>query len=329
MAHLLDFMANGNAAMAYVGKTPWHGLGQELTAGASIDEWRVQAGLDWSVQRSPVFFHQNPEFSFGNIKYAKRHVLFRSDTHKELSVVSKDYKIHQPEEVLSFFDQIARIGGFQMETAGVLKDGERIWGLARVNDGTDIVDGDLTRPYLLLATSYDGTLATTARFTSVRVVCNNTLQMATVDDSDGIVRVSHNVRFDADKVRKELGIYVDSWERFQTEMRVMAKKQLSINEAEAFTAKLLGKRQAANPATGQKADITKNKNYIKIMELFKGDALGHEMVGNTAYGLMNAITEWTDHYRGRSVDTRLNAAWFGDGNALKLEAKEMLYDFAS
>lgn len=328
MAHELNFMANGNAAMAFVGPTPWHGLGQELTRGASIDEWRVQAGLNWRVERSPVFFHQNPDFGFGNIKYAKRHVLFRNDTQQELSVVSKDYKVHQPEDVLSFFDEIARIGGFQLETAGVLRHGERIWGLARVHDGHEIVDGDVSRPYLLMATSYDGTLATKAYFTSVRVVCNNTLQMSMADQKEGI-RVSHSVRFDSEKIRKDLGIYVDSWERFQHEMRVMAMKPMSVSDAESFTAKLLSKRQAPNPQTGIKADIRKNKSFQKIMSLFQGDALGADMAGQTAYGMLNAITEWTDHYKGRSVDTRLNAAWFGDGNAMKLEAKEMLREYAS
>tara|TARA_R110000850_G_C9986233_1_gene466511 strand:- start:3622 stop:4614 length:993 start_codon:yes stop_codon:yes gene_type:complete len=330
MAHLLDFMQNGNAAMAYVGAVPWHGLGQQLTAGASIDEWRVQAGLDWEVHRSPVFYHQNADFDFGNRKYAKRHVLFRSDTHTELSVVSKDYKIHQPEEVLSFFDEISRIGGFELETAGVLKNGEKIWGLAKVDDGVEVVDGDRTRPYLLLATSYDGTLATTARFTSIRVVCNNTLQLASADSSSqGIVKVPHSRSFDSEKLRKDLGIFKDSWERFQTEMRVLSRKKMSLHEAEAFTALLIGKRQTANPITGKKSDIKDNRNFQKIMELFKGDALGYDMVGQTAYGMLNAVTEWTDHYKGRSVDTRLNAAWFGDGNALKQEAKEILYDFAS
>lgn len=329
MAHLLDFMENGNAAMAYVGNVPWHGLGQQLQLGASIDEWRVQAGLDWKVERSPVFFHQNPDFQFGNLKYAKRHVLFRSDNLKELSVVSKDYKVHQPEEVLSFFDEISRIGGFQLETAGVLKDGERIWGLARVDEGIDIVDGDRTRPYLLLATSYDGTLATTARFTSIRVVCNNTLQLATTNNTDGIVRVSHNIKLDIEKLRKDLGIYKDSWERFQHEMALLSRKQMSVQEAEAFAVKLLSKRQTTNPKTGMKADVTKSRNFIQIMDMFKGKALGYDMVGRTAYGMLNSITEWTDHYRGRSIDTRLNSAWFGEGNTLKQEAKEILFDFSS
>lgn len=329
MAHLLDFMTDGAAAMAYVGNVPWHGLGQQLERGASIDEWRKQAGLDWRVERSPVFYHKNPDFPFGNTKFPKRHVLFRSDTQHELAVVSKDYRVHQPEEVLGFFDEISKIGGFELETAGVLKQGERIWGLARINDGEDIVDGDRTRPYLLLATSFDGTLATTARFTTIRVVCNNTLQMATEGISDGVVRIPHSRSFNSDQIRKELGIYVSAWERFQHEMRVLAKQKMSEAEAEAFTAMLLSKRQTPNPKTGKKADVRESRNFKQLMAMFKGDALGYDMVGRSALGMLNAITEWTDHYRGRTPDTRLNSAWFGDGNALKQEAKEVLYDFAS
>lgn len=95
-----------------------------------------------------------------------------------------------------------------METAGVLRDGEKIWGLAKVNDGVEIVDGDVIKPYLLLATSYDGSLATTARFTSIRVVCNNTLQMARADNKSGVVKVRHDSTFDSDAVRRQLGIFM-------------------------------------------------------------------------------------------------------------------------
>lgn len=144
-----------------------------------------------------------------------------------------------------------------METAGVLRDGEKIWGLAKVNDGVEIVDGDVIKPYLLLATSYDGSLATTARFTSIRVVCNNTLQMARADNKSGVVKVRHDSTFDSDAVRRQLGIFKDSWERFQTEMRTLAGKTLRFHEAEAFAAKLLSKRQTLN-AIGIKPDVTKS-----------------------------------------------------------------------
>jgi phage/plasmid-like protein (TIGR03299 family) len=327
MAHELNFMSNGQAAMAFVGQIPWHGLGQRLTEGASIDEWREQAGLNFEVLRSGVKFDQLDGNRSYLADYAQRHVLYRSDTKKALSVVSDGYQIHQPEDVLGFSRHRAKIGGFQLETAGVLRDGEKIWGLAKVNDGVEIVDGDVIKPYLLLATSYDGSLATTARFTSIRVVCNNTLQMARADNKSGVVKVRHDSTFDSDAVRRQLGIFKDSWERFQTEMRTLAGKTLRFHEAEAFAAKLLSKRQTLN-AIGIKPDVTKSPGYISIMELFKRGALGREMVGNTAYGMLNAVTEHVDHYRGRTVDSRIDAAWFGVGNNLKLEAKELLCEFA-
>ncbi len=174
MAHELDY-TTGRAGMAYVGATPWHGLGQKLTAGQSIDVWRVEAGLDYSVKRAPVTYEVGEDLS---MEMPGRDVLYRSDTGGALSVVSKDYRVVQPGEVLEFFEELANIGGFDLETAGSLSDGKRIWALAKVNDGAPVIGHDVVRPYVLLATSYDGTMATTAKMTAIRVVCNNTLTMS-------------------------------------------------------------------------------------------------------------------------------------------------------
>ena len=74
MAHEID-MTTGTAAMAYVGEMPWHGLGQELKAGASIDEWITAAGMDFDVIGTPVLFTTDDEvFAFDNQqKYNWRH----------------------------------------------------------------------------------------------------------------------------------------------------------------------------------------------------------------------------------------------------------------
>lgn len=165
MAHMID-NSTGMNAIAYVGETPWHELGQRMTAGASIEEWRKQAGLDWEIETSPVRFTAK-----GNeAVMPDRQVLYRSDTNAALSVVSTDYKIVQPSAVMDFFAQLSEIGGFELEVMGALSGGKRIWGLAKVGDGANVIGQDEVRPYILLATGYDGMMATNAKFTAIRVV---------------------------------------------------------------------------------------------------------------------------------------------------------------
>ena len=164
MTHLID-MSTGQAAMAYVGEAPWHKLGQRLTAGADLETWRCEAGLAYSVERTPVLFQRTGAGACDRIEAMEgRDVLYRSDTGAPLSVVSSSgYQVVQPGEVLDFFGRLAEAGGFELETAGALSQGRRVWGLAKVHDGAPVVAQDTVRPYLLLATSYDGTMATTAK----------------------------------------------------------------------------------------------------------------------------------------------------------------------
>ena len=354
MSHMID-ETTGRAAIAYVGEAPWHKLGQRLTAGAPIEVWRKEAGLDYSVIRTPVQFERIDFSAIGTTDGAvvptevmsmpERHVLYRSDTGAPLSVVSKDYKVVQPGEVLDFFGRLAEIGGFELETAGALSDGKRIWALAKVNDGAPIVGHDVVRPYVLLATSYDGTMATTAKFTAIRVVCNNTITMAvgafdpatglnrgsTEDDTEGravssMVRIPHSKVFNPDEVRMSLGIVNGVWERWLVNTRLMAEREMEIQEAHNFTYDLLASIQPKPVAGRPLPDVRKSKAFERIMGMFAGgDLIGNDVVGGyTRWKMLNCITEEVDHHRGKSDDTRMTSAWFGAGEGIKNRAYEML-----
>src|SRR3989339_1590711 len=179
--------------MAYVGETPWHGLGNQLPKNQPIEVWQKAAGMDFEIKQTEVLF--NAANGDGNLLNLRSNpdatVLYRSDTMDALSVVSKRYKVVQPKDVLGFYRDLVSVGGFELETAGILKGGKKLWALARTGQETYLKGNDQVKAYLLLATACDGTLATTAQFTSVRVVCNNTLQMA-VGESRGAVRVPNS-----------------------------------------------------------------------------------------------------------------------------------------
>jgi len=315
MAHMID-TTTGRAAIAYAGETPWHNLGQQLTPGASIETWTREAGLAYTVLESPVLY--KTEAASAPEVFKGRKVLHRSDTGGALAVVSDGYHVVQPAEVMGFFEKLVEIGGFQLETAGVLSHGKRVWGLARVNDGAEILGGDVVRPYVLLGTSYDGTMATVAKFTSVRVVCHNTITAAL--GSGESVRVLHSERFDADRVRQDLGIVADAWDRFLIQSRQLAGEPLSATDADMFVRSLL------EPYKSPGVPVSESRAYRRILELFNGKAIGSDIPGvvGTRWGMLNAVTELVDHERGRSDNTRIESAWFGTGAALKNRALELL-----
>ena len=324
MAHMID-ESTGRAAMAYTGALPWHGLGQALTPGASIETWTREAGLGYTVLESPVQYSTPASSELQ--RWPDRKVLHRSDTGAPLAVVSDGYRVVQPAEIMDFFRELVELGGFQLETAGALSDGRRVWALASVADAAPVVSRDLVKPYLLLGTSYDGTMATVAKFTAIRVVCNNTITAAVGGYGEkslgylkSAVRVLHSERFNAESVRLQLGIVANAWESFLVQSRQLAGQPMGGEAADAFVAELL------QPYHTSKLPINETRAYKRIIALFNGGAIGSELPGvaGTRWAMLNAVTELVDHERGRSNNNRIESAWFGAGAALKARAAELL-----
>jgi phage/plasmid-like protein (TIGR03299 family) len=320
MAHELTIRENGFAEMAFVGQTPWHGLGQKLEQDADMDAWKIAAGMDWTIEKSPVHF-DTPDMMTKD--FAGQNVLYRSDNHMPLSVVTDRYKPVQPHEVLEFFDALVKESGFRLHTAGTLFGGKRMWALAETGRFGEVSDGDGVGGFLLLSTSADRTLSTTARFTTVRVVCNNTLSMATADKSH-CVSFTHARKFDHDLMRAKLGKAVENFGAFMEMSKMLRKQSMNIPRAKQFvTNLLLNSDDWGNPESV--ANLEKSKGYKKILDLFDSEAKGIEMAGHTKWGMLNAVTEYFDHHiPTRTADARLNSTWFGAGDAIKQKAINLL-----
>ena len=272
--------------------------------------------MAWTLEQSPVWFNVS-EGGMHMRPYDEAKVLFRSDTREPLSVVSKRYQVVQPSEVLHFYNDLVAAGGFELETAGVLKGGRKLWALARTGQEAAVRGSDRVKAYLLLATSCDGTLCTTAQFTSVRVVCNNTLQLA-VGDRTGAVKVPHSTKFDPVVVKEALGLGLSAWDRFLANIKQLAQRPVSAIEAAQYFSAVL-EEQVLDPE-GKPA----SRAMQQVMALYSGAGMGALLPGarGTAWGLLNAVTEYVDHYRGtRSDETqRLKSMWLGSGDRIKKSA---------
>ncbi len=310
-------MAHHIEQMAYVGQEPWHGLGNKLSANQPIEVWQKQAGMDWHIKASSVQFMDTVDDTQSRlITFPQSKVLYRSDTRAPLSVVSQRYQVVQPREILEFYRDLTEVSGFRLETAGVLKGGKKVWALARTGHSATLQGNDVTNAYVLLATACDGTLSTTAQFTAVRVVCNNTLAVA-IDDSKGAVKVPHSTTFDANAVKRQLGISVSSWDTFMHRMKMLSERKVKHLEAEAFYRQLF--TDCRQDASGKPNEWAMSK----ALDLYNGRGRGAELGSSsgTALGLLNSVTEFVDHeQRARNTDYRLDSAWFGLGAGLKQKA---------
>lgn len=311
MAHLVD-------TMAYVGKTPWHGLGNKLENGLSLEQWREAAGMDWVIKDTAVRY-PTPD---GPRKMDDRVVLYRSDTNDALSVVSTKYQVVQPAEILEFFRDVTEAGHMQLDTAGVLDKGKKLWALARMD--YDISFGeDKLNNYLLLATACDGSMSTRAYYTSIRVVCNNTLQWSLQGAKNNGVSIPHSAAFNASAVQHDLGIdkIGDSVRAFGTEVEALINTDMSPTaQRDYFSAVITRTDLGAN-----RPDLTKYEaGMLTTLEALAANSPGAQLetAQGTAWGALNAVTHFTDFFQRASNDNnRFRASQFGNGAAMKSDAK--------
>lgn len=303
MAHELSVRKSGFVEMAYVGQTPWHGLGQSLTEGASIEEWKKQAGMDWSISQAKVQF-QSTKGALST--FDGNQVLFRSDTKQPLSIVSDDYKIVQPGEVLEFFKDLVGNAGMVLETAGVLFGGRRFWAMANTGRFGVVNKKDTIKGNLLLTTSCDGTLATNALFTSVRTVCNNTLRLALSSQNDGRVRVTHSSTFDPLKIKSQLGLMDQAWDTFMKQVNALSKIKMTDKAAGQFFYELFAdpEKDVADQS------FAVQRSVDELMNKFK-NGMGADMSYGTAWGAANAVTEYASHSGRGGADQKLWGSFYG------------------
>ena len=156
-------------SLFYVRETPWHGQGLRVEDAPSSEEAIRLAGLDWSVDQQPIYLADGTQIkdNYANV---------RSSDGKALGIVGSKYKIVQNTEAFAFTDEL--LGeGVKYETAGSLKEGKVIWLLAKMPEAFEVL-GDKVEPYLVFTNTHDGSGAVRVCMTPVRVVCNNTLNMA-------------------------------------------------------------------------------------------------------------------------------------------------------
>ena len=322
MSHEID-MSNGRANMAYAAGTakPWHGLGFTVQPDATIAEWQVAAGLAFEVLKGELLYRDEGGVLREAGKALNRAVLYRSDTHEPLSVMSKGrYKIHQPDEILGFIGEVSKAMGWPVNTAGSLYNGRKIWALCKLPHEFTLPGGDAVTGHLLAATSFDGSTGSEFRFVSERVVCANTLAMALGEDAKHRAVVYHDALIDPARVKADLGMADTVWASFIENAKRLAAIKLPRDKAVSILRSVYDDSPIESVATriSDEEFLADNETPRRILRLFDGAGIGSNLTSalGTGWGLVNAVTQDIDHF-GSNRNSRLNSAWFGPGAARK------------
>jgi phage/plasmid-related protein TIGR03299 len=180
-------MSHEIESIAWTNEVPWHGLGVEVSDDLTADEMLVKAGLDWTVSKRPLYFPkvntERTELKLIPNKFA----LTRDSDESTLDVVGDSYKPVQNADALDFFKRFVDSGDMKMETAGSLRNGQFIWGLAKIQESFNVGAGDEDRieGYLLLTQPHKFGFSMVAALTPIRVVCMNTMKMALGEKLNG------------------------------------------------------------------------------------------------------------------------------------------------
>lgn len=300
-------MAHAIESMFYVGETPWHGLGQKLGEAPTTAEAIKQAGLDWSVKTVPLFTAEG--------KPVPSQATIRETDGSVLGVVGQRYHVLQNEKAFEFFDPFVSSGLVNLETAGSLSDGKRVWILARIASGSDvgIVGDDAIRKFIMLSNSHDGTTSIRVGFTPVRIVCANTLAMAHNSESSALIRLRHTASAGQNltNLREVMNLANQSFEATAEQFRTLARYDISAKDLRAYVKTVLG--HAATPDDQLSSRAT---NQIDQVEQLFSIGRGQDLPGvrGTVWAAYNAVTEYLTHAATDDADKRYSSLWFG-GNA--------------
>ena len=275
-------MAANLESMFYVRETPWHGLGTKVMEAPASEEALKIAGLDWKVIQEPIYTTEKELIEGFKVNV-------RDTDRRVLGVVSDRYKIVQNQEAFSFTDEL--LGeGVRYETAGSLQNGRKVWLLARMPHEY-IISGERITPYLVFFNAHDGSGAIKAALTPIRVVCQNTLNLAlsTAKRSWSMIHTG-NIQGKIQEARDTLFLAEKYMDSLGKEFESLRKKKLSDRQVQEYIEILLPIEDGSTPQ-----QIRNMKRLREDLEMRYYDAPDLKDLGNNGYRFVNAVSDFATH----------------------------------
>ena len=281
---------------AYNRVPAWHGLGIVIPEDMTPEQGLIHARLNWTVEQWPLSATDGQER-----RTVETHVLnVRSDTREPLGVVGADWAPADNHVLAGLMSALGTEGQVKLESAGSVKSGRRVYFTARADSFQ--IGQDLNHRYLMLAAGHDGTLAVSAVPTSIRVVCNNTLQMALAGKTAWNFRHCGDVSGKIDELRRALQYFAKTGQAYEDAARALAAKRLSRDELMAFWTDVYSTHEkpiVATPTTKEERENRADAAEVmaKWARTFDQESAMPGYAGGSAWLAMNAVTRWYDHER--------------------------------
>ena len=315
-------MAHQVEQMMYVGVTPWHGLGRRLMDPPTIDEAIVQAGLDWKVGLKPLFTEDGDRVT--------HQATYRETDGKILGIVGPRYHPLQNDKAFRFFEPFVDSNEVNLETAGSLAEGKKVWILAKIaGDPLEIANDDIVNRYLLLSNSHDGTTSVNIGFTPIRVVCNNTLSFAHSHVKSNLLKIRHTASMEStlDQIQEIINVANQQFEATASQYRELASKLVNSEEKLREYIKVA---LELVPKPGEELSTRASNKIESVVELFE-HGRGNDLtsIKGTYWAAYNAVNEHLNYYSNKSADKRMNSLWFGDNARKNAHALETALQMAA
>jgi len=342
-------MSHQVETMAWAGAKPWHGLGVEVDDNLTPLQMQQAAQLDWTVSKRPSYTLDAPEWNddVGLIQAENTFHIVRDSDNRILSHCGRDYVPIQNEDVFKFFKRFTEAGHMTMETAGSLKDGGEIWGLAKIAEDFALAGDDLIKGYLLINQPHIVGRSMTIKLTPIRVVCNNTLTMALGMNNTASFRMPHVKEFGDDVIQaaeNALGLSASAMTEFRKNATLLSQTKAKHSDVLDYVGQIY---QPLMIAEYRKEQLLRSEGkLIGMQEPLKEklnkfpslvmDALDHspgaqlKSAKGTWWGALNAVTYVEDHLRESQTEgNALHSAWFGAAANRKSQALSLAVERAA
>ena len=322
-------MSHEVESLLFSGQEPWHRIGQRVSEEQSKDvEWiKAQPAIAWTCEKRPLFLADGRE--------AATQAVVRSSDGRVLGELGRDYTIVQNHEAIDWFAPFVDSGAASVECLGSLREGSRVFVLARMTqDAISVLPGDEVLPYLLLANAHDGSLRLHLGFSAIRVVCANTLQMARTDHRSKLLQLRHTTGIKVamstaqqtvDVARRQ---FVATAEQFQR----LARTGCNENGLRRYVYLVFRPEQTETGAvaTIEESNDIRSRVFSKVLGLFEeGKGTAIPGVRGTLWGAVNAVSEYVQYERGTDEARRLSETWFGAGAQLNRRALDVATQMAA
>jgi len=315
MAHNINF-ANGKHSFFSVKEKAWHGLGQIVDQYPTSAEAIKFAGLDYEIEKREIFANSGDQFT----KIPGYFSTVRTDNDAVLGVVGAKYEVMQNADAFTFFDcLVSGAEQIKYETAGALGAGERIFITAKMPEVIRVSRKDEIEKYIFLTTSHDGSGSIMAAFTPVRIVCNNTLNMA-LNNKTNAIYIKHTAN--AGQRLQEAGRIIHLVDETSAKLNLMFQKWATVRISDAELKKLIRLAMAPSPEIFQAvASADKKYEFSKQFEDVCGQVFEYAQIGagqelattaGTLFGFYNSITGYYQNVNEyKTGEQKLNSIMFG------------------